>query len=334
MPRHAVLPDSSRRAARSLASRFRTLTARATLRALLALAALGFGGCAWFPPLPAPRSEEPWGVYEIDAEQIAESSGLVRSRTHEGVFWTHNDSGDRARIFAIDRRGHLLAEFAVAGAANVDWEDIAIDDSRHLYLGDFGNNRGDRRDLVVYRIPEPDPAAPERSVRVDRALRFRYADQTEFPDPERDVDAEALLWCDGALYVFTKHRRDTRTVLYRLPDAPSDQERALEPIGEIELGGEPNELTGNTSAADLSADGRFVALLTYQALFVFERRGPHPLPSGPVARIALDPRRTQQVESVAWDVDALVIGNEQRRLFWIPTPLAPWLDRYPPRRRP
>lgn len=253
------------------------------------------------------------------------------SRTHAGVLWTHNDSGDAPRIFALDRRGQLLAEFPIEGASNVDWEDIAIDDAQHLYLGDTGNNASDRRDLVVYRIREPDPAAPPGPVRVERALRFRYADQIAFPDPERDVDSEAMLWWDGALYLFTKHRSDTCSKLYRLPDEPSEGERALEPLAVLELGGEPSSLAGNTSAADLSADGRYVALLTYPMLFVYERTGPHPLPSGPVARIALDRRRTRQVEAIAWDGEALVIGNEQRQLFRIPTPLAAWLDRYPPR---
>ncbi len=293
--------------------------------------ALAVGGCVWFPPLPAPRLEDPWGVYEIDAPQITEASGLVRSRTYTDVFWTHNDSGDLARIFAIDGRGHLLAEYPVAGATNVDWEDISIDDSGHLYLGDFGNNANARRDLVVYRVPEPNPAHPERDVQVDRALRFRYADQTAFPDPKRrNFDAEAMLWYRGALYIFSKDRSDTHTRIYRLPDQDFEGERSLEPLLELDLGGDRSGLFGNTTAAAIRPDGRFVALLTYRTIFLYERRGPDPIPEGPISRIALDPRRTRQVESVAWDGDALVIGNEQRKLFRIPRPFDPALDRYPP----
>jgi hypothetical protein len=290
-----------------------------------------WAGCAWFPPLPAPRLEEPWGVYEIESPAIAESSGLVKSRRHPDVFWTHNDSGDVARFFAIDGRGHLLAEYQVDGAQNVDWEDIAIDDAGHLYLGDFGNNANQRRDLVIYRVPEPDPAAPARRVGVDRALHFRYADQETFPDrAHRNFDAEAMLWFRGALYIFSKDRSDTHTRVYRLPDRGGDGELALEPIADLDLGGDPSGLFGNTTAADISPDGRFVALLTYRAVYLYERRGSDPIPEGPVARIALDPRRTRQAESVAWDGGALLIGNEQRKLFRIPTPLAPALHRYPP----
>ena len=62
-----------------------------------------------------------WQVTEIQTVKIREPSGLARSRRHEGVFWTHNDSGDVPRFFAIDANGNLLAEFSVEGASHTDW---------------------------------------------------------------------------------------------------------------------------------------------------------------------------------------------------------------------
>ncbi len=35
-------------------------------------------------------------------EPIDELSGIVKSRTYPDVYWVHNDSGDEARIFAVD----------------------------------------------------------------------------------------------------------------------------------------------------------------------------------------------------------------------------------------
>ena len=60
--------------------------------------------------------------------QINEASGLAASRLHPGVLYTHNDSGDRARIFAVDSEsGETLAEYDVARpGANHDWEDMAV----------------------------------------------------------------------------------------------------------------------------------------------------------------------------------------------------------------
>ena len=34
--------------------------------------------------------------------EVRESSGLAVSRAYPGVFWTHNDSGDRPRLYALD----------------------------------------------------------------------------------------------------------------------------------------------------------------------------------------------------------------------------------------
>jgi hypothetical protein len=284
------------------------------------------------PRAPDERLARPGvtSVGTISAPEINESSGLVASRRHAGIFWTHNDSGDRPRIFAIDRNGAKLAEYAVEGATAVDWEDIAIDDDGRLYLGDVGNNGNDRRDLAVYVIPEPDPAR-SGPVRVERALRFRYADQTAFPEAARlEFDCEAMLHWNGGLYLFSKHRGNTRTKLYRLDTgraAAGGSEVALAPLATIELGG-PSPF-GVPTAADISADGRYVALLTYLAVFIYERHGDDLVPDGPVARIELDAMQTRQAESVAWDGAALVFGNEQRGLFRLESPLAPSLWRYP-----
>lgn len=285
--------------------------------------------CAGYtPPQLDPALGAEWTVHRIDAQAIAESSGLVASRTHSGVFWTHNDSGDVARLFAIDATGALIGEFRVAGATHRDWEDIAADDAGHLYVGDFGNNANDRRDLVVYRIPEPDPFAGGGAARADRVLRFRYADQDAYPDPEqRNFDAEALFWMDGALYLFTKHRSDTGTKLYRLPATTAGEERALEPVARFVL---PSDKRAHqVTAADYQlADRGLLALLTFGAIYLFEREDESGALFRPIHRIALTPRRIGQVESLAWDGDALLFGNEQRALFRIPDPLA--IERYPP----
>ena len=275
-------------------------------------------GCAFIPPLPTRDA-----VARIASPEICESSGLVKSRRHPGVFWTHNDSGDTPRLFAITASGELIAEFAVEDARHRDWEDITADEAGNLYVGDIGNNLNARRDLVVYRIPEPDPFGEERSVRADLALPFRYADQKGFPQWGRwNFDAEALFWMDGALHILTKHRSDRKTQLYRLPVTPALDEAVLEPIASFDLG-EAHRLyfssTGNVTGADLHANGQLLAVLTYHAVFLFVRDTDGDAPFREIRRIDLDARRTRMVESIAWDGDDVIFGNEQRYLFRIPT---------------
>ena len=287
------------------------------------VAATALAGCLALAP-STQRGRAIGVESRLQSEAISESSGLVASRTHEGVFWTHNDSGDVPRIFAIDRSGALLAEFAVDGATHRDWEDIAIDDAGHLFLADIGNNGSRRRDLVVYRVPEPDPRSTARSVQVERALRFRYGNQVD-GSALLNFDAEALVWYAGALYVFTKHRADTQSQVYRLEDQPGGEPQVLQPLGALELGAEGMDpaLTRAT-AADARADGRRIALLTYGAIHLFEPAGPAQLggaalwPLTPIRRIALDRRETQQAESIAWDGTSLWFGNEQGQLFRLP----------------
>src|SRR5687768_1886166 len=114
-----------------------------------------------------PQEELRPRVYaHVDAKPISEMSGIVKSPGRANVFWVHNDSGDSARIFAINAEGQNIIPtyskfsyygevpeqgkeqwqgFPVLNATNVDWEDIAIDD-RYLYLADMGNNSNSRRD--------------------------------------------------------------------------------------------------------------------------------------------------------------------------------------------
>ena len=289
-------------------------------------------GCA-LVPLPLPDLEGDWEIHRIESPEISESSGLVKSRTQRGVFWTQNDSGDQPRLFAIDAQGRLLGKFAVEGALARDWEDIAIDDAGNLYIGDVGNNANQRRDLVVYRVPEPD-VGKDTNARVTGVLRYRYADQKAFPEENHSVfDAEGMFWRAGDLYIFTKHRSDARTKLYRLPTTDHEGERALEPLFQLETGGDASAFFGNTTGADVKPDGSMLALLTYTRIILYAADGHgKQIDLAELRRIELDTSRTRQAESIAWDGRALIFGNEQRTLFRIPDPLAEGVDRYPPAR--
>src|SRR6476619_1233791 len=84
----------------------------------------------------------PATIATIKEKSIAESSGLVASRTTPGAYWTHNDSGDGPFIYAFNTRGDSLGIFRVTGAQAFDWEDMASGpgpdaNKSYLYLGDI-----------------------------------------------------------------------------------------------------------------------------------------------------------------------------------------------------
>ena len=123
------------------------------LSALILTANKGFALCQ----NPAPAVS----LGSISNPRLTENSGMDFSRVHRGVFWTHNDANNDARLFAIGLNGETRAEYLVSGAENVDWEDISLASCLHkpatdcLYIADVGNNKGKRQDFNIYVVEEP-----------------------------------------------------------------------------------------------------------------------------------------------------------------------------------
>ncbi|MBI3805299.1 MAG: hypothetical protein HY282_16230 [Nitrospirae bacterium] len=267
----------------------RTTSASFSLFLLLFLS-----GCTPFG-IPA-LYEKPAAHFENRA--IDESSGLVKSRRLEEVFWTHNDSGDRARIFAVTREGQDLGTVEVRGAQNVDWEDLAIDDAGFLYLCDIGDNRGRRHDLVIYKIPEVDPRRVQETT---VAARFPF----HYPD-HPPIDAEACFYAGGAFYVMTKERAVNDTTLYRLDLSRPDQDQAATFVGRTSI---ESLVTG----ADVTPDGTLLAVLSYPFIDLYRK------PADNDNYLAGPHRRTWiyfgQAEGIAWDGADLLISDEEGNLL-------------------
>ena len=268
---------------------------------------------------------EPAAVVEHGA--LDEMSGLVASHRYPDVYWTHNDSGDSARIFALRSDGSVVVpaehdwerEFGgvtVEGAVNRDWESIAIDGD-DLYIGDVGNNGNARQNLTVYVVKEPNPNT-DGSVQVVRKIPIRYPDQQEFPEPIWQYDCEAIFVRSGYLFLITKHRLGATPLpaisgtVYRM--RLDDPDHKLERLQLASFGG---WVTG----VDISPDGKQIALLCHApvaSIWLFEfGTDERPLPAAGRRLILLGAR---QAEAIAFSRDGkdLIVTNEQRDLFRIP----------------
>lgn len=147
---------------------------------------------------------------------ISETSGLI---FYNGKLITHNDSGNSAQLFEIDTTSlEVTRMVSVVNAENIDWEDITQDDT-YIYIGDFGNNLGTREDLAIYRIAKQEY---EQSETVSaEIINFSYEDQINFSDMgTSDWDAEAFIWRDNQLIIFTKQWQSQGTVAYAIADTP------------------------------------------------------------------------------------------------------------------
>lgn len=275
------------------------------------------------PQVP-PRELQPSGYIQEPA--INESSGLAQSDQYPGVFWTMNDSGDQARLFAIREDGSLVRPedekpyhgIRVKGAKNIDWEDIAKGPNGTLLIADVGNNANKRRDLVVYVVPEPDPTK-DREVSVIQEIPVFYPEQKDFPPRNNNFDCEGVFYFGNDLYFVTKHRADRLCALYRLPyptanSLPKDSQGY--PLQLLDF----YNLRGMVTAAD-SYQSRKVAVLTYGSVWVFDSAGPDSFNyQEPLSNcVYWQPIRAKQSESIAFiDADTLLIGNEQRDLYVLP----------------
>ena len=204
-------------------------------------------------PLLAAQFERPETLGDVKIKGLPESSGIAASRKHPGIFWTHNDGEGGPHLYAIDRKGHRRGKVRIAGAKMLDWEDIAVGPGG-LYIGDIGDNQRNRKQIVVYRVPEPDPGAAVSKPAARIVLTY----------PDEPHDAEALLVHpkSGEIYIVTKARgTDTKTLVFKAPAGGGQLKR----IAEIDF---PNAslmslIVGRVTGGDISPDGREVVLCDY-----------------------------------------------------------------------
>lgn len=126
-------------------------------------------------------------VIELDDRRVTESSGLAFSHRSAERFWTHNDSGDRARLYAFDRRGNPSGHCHLQDARASDWEDMAsfVDRVPRLLVADCGDNDRNRKRIELFVFDEPDPDR-ESDVENYQTIRVQY------PDGPRDCESVAV----------------------------------------------------------------------------------------------------------------------------------------------
>lgn len=248
----------------------------------------------------------------VSAPMAGELSGLVLSRSRRGVLWTHNDSGDSARLLAVSASGRTVAEAPLAGAENVDWEDIALGRRGALLVGDIGDNLAARPSIVVYRVAEP---AASASTSAGAAVAARY--ELRYPDGPRD--AEALLFDPrrGAIVIVTKSfAGDARVYVASRPSA--ERPTTLRRRATIRLG-----VGQAVTAGDVSADGRTIALRTYDRAYVWRRRAGETV----AAALAHRPCRADTLLGEGQG-EALALTADGRAFITVPEGRRPLLRRY------
>ena len=201
-------------------------------------------------------------------KKLKEVSGITYFPESK-LIYTLEDSGNANKIYAINPEGKLAKTITIVNAKNVDWEDITKDKSGNVYIGDFGNNDNERKDLCIYKLNKnqlnKDVASAEYKV------SFSYPEQTEFPPKKKELfyDVEGFFEYGNYFYLFTKNRSkdfDGTTFIYKILNKSGTQKATK--IGEFKTCNNYNHCV--LTSATISPDGKKVVLLSHDKIVLFK----------------------------------------------------------------
>ncbi len=202
------------------------------------------GSCSYPPTTYLPEQ-----IAILPAE-LSEASGL---EFFDQQLWLEQDGGAGPVLFTIDTlTGAVQVTNQLPFLENTDWEDLA-EDAENLYVGDFGNNFGNRTDLRIYKVNKT--ALQVAGTVTAEVIAFSFSDQTDFT-PASDAtnfDCEAFIVLGDSIQLFSKRWLDKTTHHYVLPTTAGAHVAQLR---------DSFDLGFLATAADISEDGT-IALLGY-----------------------------------------------------------------------
>jgi len=240
-------------------------------------------------------------------KKLNENSGIVHYR--DSTVWLIEDGGNTDNIFKVNFQGKLIKAFEVKKAKNHDWEDLTKDKKGNLYIGDFGNNQNDRKNLTIYKLPNPEK---ENGTKIDaEKIRFKYPNQKSFPPTKSKLlfDAEAFFHYNKHLYIFTKNRSKPFTgesFIYKIPDSIGTY--TAEFLSTLKIG--TNSNTSQITSADISPDGKKIVLLGYGKLWVISNFKNDDFANGTIQEIDLGLRT--QLESICFKNNNTLLLSDER----------------------
>ncbi|MBN2635158.1 MAG: hypothetical protein JXR61_02730 [Prolixibacteraceae bacterium] len=284
-----------------------------TLLLLIISVSCNFGQTKKAPPLDISDSvyvvkmtPEPF-IPELPYE-LNENSGLI---LYDGLLWSFNDSGGENKIFGFDFSGNIQKEIEIENAENYDWEEIA-QDNKHIYVGDFGNNNGHRKNLKIYKVKKDNLNKKSGKVKAD-VIQLNYADQMsfDFSMQQTEFDCEAMAVFGDHLYLFTKNWKNQTTTVYKVPTMVG--EYSIEPL-------EKFSINGLVTGADFSRDEKRLAIIGYRDyvpfLWLFEGFEKDHFFSGEKTFVLMDSIVEAQTEGVCFLNNAvLLISCEETNAF-------------------
>ena len=255
----------------------------------------------------------------LKATGLVEASGVVGSTRTDNAFWSQNDSGNEAELFAYDSTGASLGIAIVNGARNRDWEAIATGpcaEGSCVYIGDIGDNGASRAQVTIWRVSEP--MVGDTLTAPAAELRFSY------PDGPRDVEAmwvspDATVWLLTKRPMFRADGTSRPTQLYRLPaslwtDGGEHVAMLVDSLPIIPLASNERSWITDASLSPPDSTGvRHLAVRSYEQIFVFSADAMTGRPGALEHRCSLVPLRQRMGEGVVWLPDGRLLFTAEGR---------------------
>lgn len=240
-----------------------------------------------------------------------EVSGIQKI-SDDGLLWMINDAGNKDHLYGLNEKGKIIKDINIKGAKNIDWEDLTKDDEGNLYIGDFGNNSNERKDLSIYKIDKPDQIRDDEVNSSE--IQFEYPQQKNLSSMKikSNPNVEAFFFFDNYFYLFTKNHSanfDGQTFLYKIPAKKGKHVAKM--ISSFKTCTEETKDCQVTSV-DISPNKEKIALLGHDRIWLFSNFNGEDFLSGKMKIILLD--HSSQKEGLCFVDDyTLLITDEGKK---------------------
>ena len=229
------------------------------------------------------------------SDSLRETSGLTFFKDR---LYTINDGGNPNMIYEIDKNSGKILKKIQTNFPNKDWEAIT-NDGENLYIGDFGNNAGNRRDLTIYSIDNQQES---------NTIQFSYQNQKDFSVNylNHDFDAEAMVFINNKIHLFTKEW-SAKKVSHYIINPKSSENQSVTKLENFNTGFVVTDAAYYENK--LYVIGYTKKAKTY--LMIFGQNNEGLFFSNPTKKYRLGSALTVgQIEGIAVNADGIYISNE------------------------
>lgn len=239
-------------------------------------------------------------------KSLKEASGLEQI-SNSNLLWMINDSGNKSILYGLDTLGKIKKRLKI-NSKNHDWEDLTSDELGNIYIGDFGNNRNERKNLRILKVSNKSLNS-NKEIDAEK-ISFFYPDQTKFPPKNKKLhyDCEAFFHYNDSLFLFTKSRTKKdfgKTNLYKIPAVKGHHEAEF-----VSSFNTCADFGCWITSADINSAENKIALLTEHSVWVISDFKATNFFEGTIVSYPFE--HYSQKESVIFKNDTLIYVTDER----------------------